>query len=89
MAEEKIQAPAEKTDKPKKEKKKDRPSVFSRIGGFLVDCKSELKKVVWLSKEDTVKQTAVAVVMMVASGAIVGILDFVLTKLILLIGGMA
>lgn len=89
MAEEKLATAPEKADKPQKPKKKDRPSLFARFKGFLVDCKSELKKVVWLSKKETAKQTLVTVVVMVASGAVVGLLDFILTRLILLIGGLA
>ncbi len=80
-------AKAAKASKPEKAKKKG-PGIFKRIWGFLVDCKSEMKKVVWLSKEETAKQTGVAVVMMVVCGLVVGALDFVLTNLILLLGGL-
>lgn len=90
MAEEKLVKTAEKSEKPAKSEKtkKKGPGLFKKIGGFLVDCRSEMKKVVWLSKEDTVKQTGVAVVMMVVCGLVVGALDFVLTNLILLLGGL-
>ena len=88
-AEENSESPvkAAKASKPEKPKKKG-PGLFKRIGGFLVDCKSEMKKVVWLSREETVKQTGVAVVMMVVCGLVVGALDFLLTNLILLLGGL-
>lgn len=77
MAEKKLEKPA---------KKEKRPGIFHRIGGFFVDCKSELKKVVWLSRAETLKKTAVVVVMMLITGAAIGVTDFLLTQLILLLG---
>lgn len=77
MAEKKLEKPA---------KKEKRPGIFRRIGGFFVDCKSELKKVVWLSRAETMKKTAVVVVMMLITGAAIGVTDFLLTQLILFLG---
>ena len=51
-----------------------------------MDCKSDLKKVVWLSRAETLKKTAVVVVMMLITGAAIGVTDFLLTQLILLLG---
>ena len=78
MAEEKLE---------KVEKKKG-PGLFKRIGNFFVDCKSEMKKVVWLSKAETVKKTLVVSVMMLISGAAIGVVDLLLTQIILLLGGL-
>ncbi len=77
MAEEKLEKVAKK-----------RPGVLKRIGGFLVDCKSEMKKVVWLSGAETAKKTLVVSVMMLVSGAAIGLVDLLLTQLILLLGGL-
>jgi preprotein translocase SecE subunit len=84
MAEEKLEKTAQKAEKPKKKK----DGLFKRFGNFIVDCKSELKKVVWLSWPDTVKKSGVVLVMMVATGVAIGVADFVLTKLILLLGNL-
>ena len=85
MAEEKLEKVAEKEDKPVKKKG---PGLFKRIAGFIVDCKSEMKKVVWLSKAETVKKTLVVSVMMLVTGAAIGVVDLLLTQLILLLGGL-
>lgn len=58
----------------------------SRIYGFFRDYKSEMKKIVWSSKEDVFKNTVVVVVTLVIVGALVGLLDLGFTKLLLLIG---
>ena len=73
---------SEKADKAKKDKKPEKqkkPSIFARIGKWLKDMKSELKKVVWPSKEDTKTNTivvlvtvAIAAVVMIALDAIFG-----------------
>ncbi len=85
MAEEKLSKVAEKEDKPAKKKG---PGLFRRIGNFFVDCKSEMKKVVWLSKAETGKKTLVVTVMMLISGAAIGVVDLLFTQLILLLGGL-
>ena len=87
MAEEKLEKVAEAEEKAVKPKKKG-PGFFKKIGNFLVDCKSEMKKVVWLSGAETAKKTLVVSVMMLVSGAAIGLVDLVLTQLILLLGGL-
>ncbi len=57
-----------------------------RIYGFFRDYKSEMKKIVWSSKEDVLKNTVVVVVSLVVVGAIVGLLDLGFSQLLLLIG---
>ena len=44
-----------------------RPGFFQRVKKWLRDMKSELKKVVWPTSEQTVKNTSVALTFMVVS----------------------
>ena len=52
------------------------------LKNFFKDYKSEIKKVTWPSKEVAIKSTIVVLVCLIVSGAVVGLLDFGLTKLI-------
>ena len=62
--------------------KSDKPSVWRRLGKFLKDCKSELKKIVWFSKEQTIKSTAVVIVVLVVCSAVISGLDVGFSKLV-------
>lgn len=90
MAEEKLEKVDEKEVKAEEKapKKKKGPGIFKRMGGFFVDCKSEMKKVVWLSRAETVKKTLVVSVMMLVTGVAIGVVDLLLTQLILLLGNL-
>jgi len=61
-------------------KKEKRPGVFQRIGKYLKDTRSEIKKVVWPSKSQIVNNTAVVIACIVVVGAFIGGLDFVFTR---------
>ena len=67
---------AEKKDKksvkPAKEKK---PNIFVRFGRFLRDCASEMKKVTWLSRKETMKSTGVVLAVVIALSVLIGVLD--------------
>lgn len=52
---------------------------------FFKDYKSEMKKIVWLSKKDLVKQTGVVLVTILIAAIFLGVLDGVFTLLIQLI----
>ena len=67
------QAGSDKAKKDKKADKKAKPSLFARVGKWLKDMKSELKKVVWPSKQD-VKTNTIVVLVTVAIAAVVMIL---------------
>ena len=47
------------------------------------ELKSEFKKVVWPTKKQILKNTAVVLVVLLAVGIVVGLLDFAFEKLIL------
>ena len=57
------------------EKKAKKPGVFSRIAKFMRDYKSELGKVTWASKQDTLKNFVVVAVTVVIVGVVIGALD--------------
>lgn len=53
-----------------------------RISKFFKDYKSEIKKIVWPSKETTLKSTCMVIVCLVISATVVGVLDLGAGKLI-------
>jgi preprotein translocase subunit SecE len=54
---------------------------------FIGDIIAELKKVVWLSRREAVYLTALVIIVAASVGAILGALDFGLSKIIDLISG--
>ena len=75
---------AKKADKPKKEKVK----FSARVKKFWRDYKSELKKVVWCPWKQVKNNTVVVLVIVLVSGAAIGLLDFGFSKLITALGGL-
>ena len=65
-----------------REKNGERKFMLVRFGRWLLDYKSELKKIVWPTKEETIRNTLIVVAMCVVVGAIVWILDFGLVALL-------
>ncbi len=61
-----------KAAKPKKPKK---PNIFKRLFKYLRECRSEMKKVTWLSRKETVKSSIIVIVVTAALCAVIGILD--------------
>ena len=51
------------------------------ILGFLNEVKEELNKVTWPSREQTIKYTALVIIIAVSVGAFLGSLDYLLTSL--------
>ena len=66
---------AEKSAKVKAKKPNFLVRMFKRIGTFVRECVSEMKKVTWLSRAETSKSSLVVVVIAVALAAVIGILD--------------
>ena len=52
----------------------------SKIAKFFKDYKSEFKKIVWPSKEETTKSTVVVVSTIVVFAVCIAILDFIFSK---------
>ncbi len=76
VAETKSETPAPKAAKPKKDKVK----FTERVKKFWRDYKSEFKKIVWPSKEETTRNTVVVVATIVVFGVVIAILDFIFSK---------
>lgn len=75
-----------KAAKPKKDKAKadkdKKPGVGKRIARFFRELKSELKKVAWPSRAETLRNTGVVIVCVIVVGVIVWIFDGIASALI-------
>ena len=74
MAEKKT-APEAKVEKNDKKPAAKKPGVFKRIWAFIKGMRSELKKVTWPSFRQVVNNTFVVIVVVVASGVFIGLVD--------------
>ena len=72
----------ETTAKPKKRKTTFRDAT-TRAGKWFRELKSEFKKIVWPTRKQILKNTAVVLVVLIAVGIVIGLLDFAFEKLIL------
>ena len=57
-----------------------KPSIFSRMGKFFKDCKSEFSKLIWPTKKQLAKNSSVVLVSMIVFGACLSLVDFSLSK---------
>ena len=57
-----------------------KPNIFSRMGKFFKDCKSEFKKLVWPTKKQLAKNSSVVLVSMIVVGACLSLVDLGLSK---------
>ena len=57
-----------------------KPNIFSRMGKFFKDCRSEFKKLVWPTKKQLVKNSSVVLVSMIVVGACLSLVDVGLSK---------
>ena len=62
------------------EEKKEKLSLGAKIKKFFGDYKSEFKKIVWPSKDETTKSTVVVVSTIVVFALAIAILDFIFSK---------
>ena len=69
------QAKPAKENKPAKAKKDKKPGIGKRIGKYFREVKSELTKVAWPTKGDTMKRTGTVIVCAILVGIIVWIFD--------------
>lgn len=74
--------------KEKKEKKSDKkPGFFARAGKWFRDMKSELKKVQWPTRKQTINNTLIVIACVIVVGIFIALFDFVAGEVIgLLIG---
>ena len=57
-----------------------KPNIFSRMGKFFKDCRSEFKKLVWPTKRQLAKNSSVVLVSMIVVGACLALVDAGLSK---------
>ncbi len=55
---------------------------MNKVVKFLKEVQTELKKVVWPTREQTIRLTAIVVGVSLVVGLYIGVLDYVLTKLV-------
>ena len=73
---------ADKATKDKKPEKQKKPSIFARIGKWLKDMKSELKKVQWPSFKQTMNNTGIVILCVIVVGIFIWLFDAVAGALI-------
>ena len=72
------QAAQASPDKAKKEKKAEKkPGFFSRIAKWFKDLKSELKKVQWPTKKQTINNTVIVIICVIVVGVFIWLFDFI------------
>ena len=75
MAENEKQAVQAKKDK--KSEKNAKPSFFARMGKWFRDMKSELKKVQWPTRKQTINNTLIVIACVIVVGIFIGLFDLV------------
>ena len=79
-----------KVDQAQKDKKSDKnakPGFFARVGKWLRDMKSELKKVQWPTRKQTINNTLIVIACVIVGGVIIGLFDLVAQQAISLLLG--
>ena len=85
MAENEKQAVQAKKDK--KSEKNAKPSFFARMGKWFRDMKSELKKVQWPTRKQTINNTLIVIACVIVVGVFIGLFDLVAQQAISLLLG--
>ena len=75
MAENEKAVQAAKKDK--KSEKNAKPSFFERAGKWFRDMKSELKKVQWPTRKQTINNTLIVIACVIVVGIFIGLFDLV------------
>jgi len=72
----------------KKPGKKAKKAKSHKVTAYLKDLKSELKKITWYSRKDTVNSTILVCVIMVLFAAVIAVVDYLFGSGIGLLGGI-
>jgi len=59
--------------------------MFDKVKQFLKEVKTELKKVVWPTRKDTIASTSVVLILVIIIALFLGLVDFGLSRIIRLI----
>ncbi|HAA25738.1 MAG TPA: preprotein translocase subunit SecE [Ruminiclostridium sp.] len=62
-----------------------KPNIFQRLARFTKEVRSELKKVIWPSKNQVINNTLIVLITCLIIGGIIWILDFLLSQLYTLV----
>ena len=79
-----------KVDQAQKDKKSDKnakPGFFARVGKWLRDMKSELKKVQWPTRKQTINNTLIVIACVIVVGICIALFDYVAGEAIKLLIG--
>ena len=68
--------------KAKKSEKKSKPGMFARLGKWLKEMKSELKKVQWPTRKQTVNNTLIVIACVLVVGVCIWVFDLVANEAI-------
>ena len=79
---------AKDTKKKDKSSKDRKPGLGTKIKNFFKNNKSELKKISWYGKKQTLKSSAVVIVCLVAVSVVLGLLDYGISNLLMWIGSL-
>ncbi len=85
MAENEKVEQAVQAKKDKKAEKKSKPCFFARVAKWFKDMKSELKKVQWPTRKQTINNTLIVIACVVIVGVFIWLFDFVAGQAIELI----
>ena len=85
MAENEKAVQASKKDK--KSDKNAKPGFFARVGKWFRDMKSELKKVQWPTRKQTINNTLIVIACVIVVGVFIGLFDLVAQQAISLLLG--
>ena len=77
MAENEKVEQAVQAKKDKKSEKHSKPSIFARVAKWLKDMKSELKKVQWPTRKQTINNTLIVIACVIIVGVFIWLFDFV------------
>ena len=75
------------TKKDKKSDKNAKPGFFARAGKWFRDMKSELKKVQWPTRKQTINNTLIVIACVIVVGVFIGLFDLVAQQAISLLLG--
>ena len=67
---------ADKAKKDKKPEKKSKPGFFARVGKWLKDMRTELKKVQWPTRKQTINNTLIVIACVIVVGIFIWLFDF-------------
>ena len=66
----------EKTEKPAKQEKEKKPSVFRRLGAWFKSLRAEAKKISWASWNSVRSNSMIVIIAVVICSVVIGILDY-------------